>query len=1430
MPKDFHLQSGSPVVGAGSDTQPVDDKDASARRAGSPADLGAYQLGGPAPAPPLSIGRIVVPSVRPSGVFPLRTSFTHGRARKRNVIVHQFGNRTGKVEQRFFYGPAATRYTFQRRSLSNVDRQALAAFWDSISVSAGIFSYDVPQDDQSFVTTTVCFEDQPLSLDDLTNSACSVGLTFVEIPDPSGAPSYAVSSEVTRFPSDALASALLDQAQDIIPLVRIRVTDSDVPDIFLSDRMVKIGGQLYQPRLLRIGEVGSNVLISQSIDGSSDNVQLVFGNADRTMVRLANDTDLNKARIEISLFHVGTTIKLDLWAGELVNWTSDSGPEFTVQAADIISALTLQSPIRNISRTCWRIYANSAFGCPVDKATDTRDLTHFPTSDMSFCDLGYDTDNGCLAHVVAEKSFGGCQVAPQQVKILDNSTGSVFGFGRQLITPTSEINDSIWGGTLPEIWHNDDGVPERGLPVNCRLASGRDESAFYIALGIVGRGPLGAYSTAQMVDTDSDGIKETFIGSTLDGQPHHGFKQTDTNGDFTDTSFGLRQVLGTDPAGSTDYFSLGRVGTTPTSWREVSASGSVYEQDYAAGVAFMEIRRTEPTGSPLSPVSSHVMTAMISQGLTGLAWTAPGTRTTIPGCTNPFWVAVNTFLRSLGVDSAVTAVQESYFDTNAAIAAGSTADAVVDVLVGTGTEAQFRFKGTLDTLKPLRDRLQEILNNTLGYFTWSFGKLRLGIRNSATPVTSFGSGNMLFGSLQLQPLKPSFEKLTVNFADTDYLYAANTVDYTDQDYALRNGRVQNPRDSQLGLIGASTKSQALRIAVCRTREELGGVGVVEQTNARMATWRTTILALDTEAGQVTSVIDPDIPGGIGNFRIQAWRLNRDWSIDIDAKTVTDSMYDLTSGFVPAALPDLPAPSLPPAPIGDTNVPPAPTFSARVSLDDPTSVEIYNLSTSTVDIQTILSGNFSFYYFDATASQPTISGTITSGATSVTLSSVTGVSADIFLLIGTEIVLCGVPAGSVVPITRAQFGTTAAGHTSGATATILKVKSIGASYPSGFFSSSALASWTLRAYLPAQTVAAVSGYVTNAFGNSAADVFAVNLVLGGLANTLAPAAHQFLTGYNASTGAFSQAQPADADIAFSNVTTGDVSSTEHGFAPKSPADATKFLNGATAPAYAQVKDSDLSTSNVATNDVSITKHGFAPILPNDATKFLNGVGAYAVPSGGGGSGSFPWAFVQQQPFFTGVSTSLAVTFNQTAAASGNTLYLFVSSDGSQTITNPTGWTVEINITHATYGRLTILKKTSASDTSATFTAAAGFGMCGYFFEITGAHALDQSSTAGSGNVAALTPPAITPTAGSVVFALAAAVSAGSSIGQVARLLGSQNIWIPLEMSQGGGTDRILYGWMSLVPATNVSTTPPQIVTPTINLLSGSGIAYATFSIL
>ena len=91
---------------------------------------------------------------------------------------------------------------------------------------------------------------------------------------------------------------------------------------------------------------------------------------------------------------------------------------------------------------------------------------------------------------------------------------------------------------------------------------------------------------------------------------------------------------------------------------------------------------------------------------------------------------------------------------------------------------------------------------------------------------------------------------------------------------------------------------------------------------------------------------------------------------------------------------------------------------------------------------------------------------------------------------------------------------------------------------------------------------------------------------------------------------------ETEITLSDVTTNDVSSTKHGFAPKSPADATKFLNGAATPAYALVKDSDLSTSDVTTNNATNAKHGWLLKLIDDTAKFLRSDGTWVAPTAGG----------------------------------------------------------------------------------------------------------------------------------------------------------------------------------------------------------------------
>jgi len=835
------------------------------------------------------IGNIDVPEIVASGVFPIVPEYPYGRSSHPDVAIHQFGSGNAKIEQRFLLGTGTRRFTVRRTWMNDAQRIALRNFWESKYGPYGAFTYYAPNDDGNGATAYTCrFANEPLSWQMVADWVCSIGVNLIEIP--AYAPTYTLNSTVTRFPSGALASALLSQVQQVIPLIKITALAANYPAIFVSDRRCTVGGQLYQARLVDFDG------ITQGMGSESDDATFVFGNADRVMRELANDVDLYRASIEFSLFHVGTGIKIDLWKGDIVDWSLDAGPEFHVRASDGLYELNLPYPTRKISRTCWKTFNSQA--CPFAEH-GAMDLVHFPDAAASSCDKNYETPNGCLAHGM-KRYYGGILAEPQGVRIKDNSTG-VWGFGRSSITSTSIVADSIYDQVLPEIYTDVD------MPVNCKIAAGRDESDFYEALGIVGEGPLVAYAPTHYEDKDGDGNAETLVGHTLDGQAHHGFPKND---------YGLRLVTGDDPAGATDFFSLDQSGNqTSGDWRKAFSGNSTYKDNFAAGTAFAVIRRSDAKGLQLSKPGDHAMIATIQQGMRGWAWTSPGVRAYGPALTNPVWIAINMLLRArglrLGADATTGQLNaaEALFDVQAAIDAAAICDGQVTKLVGTGSERQFAFRGTIQEEKPLRDWIQEVLMNCLGFYTFAFGKLRIGIRENSSTVEAFTEGNILFRSLQLAPLKPTFNHLTANFADQDFAFVTNSVSVYDIDHATLVGGGAGPTflKSSVNLAGTSTKSQAARIVSTRLREELGGTSAAEWKAARQIAFKTTVLALNTEPGMVCSMTHPDMPGGHGEFRVTSWRLNKDFSIDVQGRTTTDSMYDLVAGPKPADIEAAPVP-------------------------------------------------------------------------------------------------------------------------------------------------------------------------------------------------------------------------------------------------------------------------------------------------------------------------------------------------------------------------------------------------------------------------------------------------------------------------------------------------------------------------------------------
>lgn len=179
-------------------------------------------------------------------------------------------------------------------------------------------------------------------------------------------------------------------------------------------------------------------------------------------------------------------------------------------------------------------------------------------------------------------------------------------------------------------------------------------------------------------------------------------------------------------------------------------------------------------------------------------------------------------------------------------------------------ETQFKFRGVLQEEKPLRDWIQEVLMNCLGFYTFAFGKLKIGIRENSSAIEAFTVGNILFQSLQLAPIKPAFNHLTANFADEEFLFANNSVQVYDIDYAALIGGAASPLflKSNMNLSGTSSKSQAARIISTRLREELGGITSDQWKSARLIGFKTTVLALNAEPGMVCSMTHDDMPESV----------------------------------------------------------------------------------------------------------------------------------------------------------------------------------------------------------------------------------------------------------------------------------------------------------------------------------------------------------------------------------------------------------------------------------------------------------------------------------------------------------------------------------------------------------------------------------------
>ncbi len=942
---------------------------------------------------PDSLGPIEIPDPIVIEPFPLTVDYGSGQESPDRIVAHLTDQPGLHMEQRFWLGDGARRFRVSKVDISCEEYDELKTHWLDAQGIAAEFDYAHPVVNDVFETYRVRYGDPTLTLSHLADMVTGdPGLLLVEVPQET--PTHTVTSVLERFPDLTLDDKLHDAVQRIIPIIRItphgEPEEEEPPQtIYLSDRRLELVNNIepddsehpdaptvYLPRLISWGG------ISQSLGENSDSAQLVLGNADRVWFDYCNQIELTRATVNFWLYfenvlapNTGTLLKL--WTGYIQGMRFNEEENLELDVADGVYELNLAYPVRQVSRTCWKVFADGMW-CPYS-ATHINPDTGLvaldpanPGQPFATCGKTWEdcTKRGMTRH------FGGFEGNAGTVHLTSvKGAWWMVGSGRHGLTSATVTNDTVYEQVLQEVYNDTDRlqlpaatyerlraeqaerlaakraakqatpraeapldpvwepvVPlkQKGpvIPVNAQVAMGRDDNEYYAAIGIVGEGPITEFGTDVM---------QYMLDNSVPLDP--------------EKNAGYRTASGHDPVDADNHDFL-YINHKPWGWPVTAKTeepglpiGTRYPPGsrFAAGTAFVEIRRTDEKGIQASKITDRTMQVPIAKGIGGWVWKGvvvddvpgpPYTRewssTLVDGVftpaplTNPVWVAINMYLKALGLKSdyvhstdenpspITREMQEATFDVESAVAAAYICDKEVEPMSGAidpdQKEWQFRFRGIVAEQKPVKDWLQEVLNTCLGYYTFRNGKLKIGIRfhsgtDTGLPQSgTFTVANILHRSLQAEPVVAKFNLLAGEFGDEEYKWQANRVVFYDIDHARAYGSLVQPRyiQSHMTFVGVSSKSQCARLVVTRLREELGGATREEQRNARNISLRTTVMALGVDCGKVCSLDHPRMPNEDQRveFRVVSWRLNPDWSVDLSGSSTCDHMYDYVFGKKP----------------------------------------------------------------------------------------------------------------------------------------------------------------------------------------------------------------------------------------------------------------------------------------------------------------------------------------------------------------------------------------------------------------------------------------------------------------------------------------------------------------------------------------------------
>lgn len=799
-----------------------------------------------------------------SGVFPLPADFDVERSSGAEYVVHKIGL---KKEQRILKRKGGNRWKVTNRFTKQSQLETLYTFFDAHRSPQQLFYFYDPFESGGAIDLTgasvtgryiVRFATTDLPVNYLLDGVAQVDVELVEVNTATTAVLVGVNWQYRNWRRtnsvETFTQAAITDDYAVVHLAMVTPINAADEPIRVSDRRTQmvqnfnfgaptVRTGIYVPRLLAWD-------LEQEID-SSDQASFVFDDADGVWSAYCKQVDLDRAEVD---FTVAPYIPggpahaelIQLWRGYVVDWEwNQKDGTFTLQCAGGINALQQQFPLRTISTTCQVLRFNDGVDCPYSAQGSG--------GDANSCDKSLDGANGCAAHGMTNY-FQGVVIKPQAVSGKLNNTG-VAGFFKKGYTTTSTPLKTVYGKTLPVIY---------GLGrqiVEADIFETRDESEFFVASGLLSEGPLGSIGQVLL-----DGMTQ-----------HYGYQPVKALG-------ALAQNIGTiiDPA-----------------FRSSRA-------------AFVSIRRTDTVGLQ-NPNEPHSILVEILNGVKVMTfwwWTGPFTLGGESDSSNPVEIAVDIALRAVGlryaldVNSYSNKVKDYLLNLDSYTEARLWCAQQVPVLVGSGTEARFEYRGVLREPKPALDHMREVLGNAPIDLVWSFGQISPKVRKDdiTTPptyqVTFEEAQNIIDGSFRSQRLKPKFNHLTLLYSDIDYDFAERDINVHSEAHMQRMSYLSNlstprkplPLKAQRTLSGGFRASQVMRLATQLLYEELGGVTDAEQLKARTVSLSAPLVGLAVEVGDVSRVIHSELPDGQAYVRWKRWRYSSDLLVQLSGPTVTASMY------------------------------------------------------------------------------------------------------------------------------------------------------------------------------------------------------------------------------------------------------------------------------------------------------------------------------------------------------------------------------------------------------------------------------------------------------------------------------------------------------------------------------------------------------------